>query len=58
MPGSHKSKTKVLHMNYVSGQTPRNVGFQIYIEQALPTVVCCDDEVTCRHRSKCVQPSK
>ncbi|XP_015903778.2 plasminogen [Parasteatoda tepidariorum] len=58
MPGSHKSKTNVLHLNFVSGRTPRDVGFHFYFEQALPTVVCSDDEVTCRHRTKCVQTSK
>ncbi|GIX77686.1 plasma kallikrein [Caerostris extrusa] len=58
IPSRYKSKSNVLHLNFLSGRTPRNVGFQLYFEQADPTVVCDDDQVTCRHKTKCVHKDK
>ncbi|XP_055943490.1 plasminogen-like [Argiope bruennichi] len=54
IPPVHKSKNSVIHLKFVSGRTPRDVGFKLYFQQVDPTVICEDDEVTCRHRTKCV----
>ncbi|GFT62317.1 plasma kallikrein, partial [Nephila pilipes] len=37
VPSRYKSKNSTLHFNFISGRTPRNVGFQFYFEQVDPT---------------------
>ncbi|KAF8763866.1 Transmembrane protease serine 11A like protein [Argiope bruennichi] len=58
VPSRYKSKSNILHLNFISGRTPRNVGFQFYFQQVDPTVICNDEEITCRHRTKCIPKSK
>ncbi|GBL96334.1 Plasma kallikrein [Araneus ventricosus] len=58
VPSRYKSKSNILHLNFISGRTPRSVGFQFYFQQVDPTVICTDDQVTCRHRTKCVPKYK
>ncbi|XP_054706603.1 ovochymase-1-like [Uloborus diversus] len=58
MPLSYKSKTNVLHLSFINSRTSRNTGFQLFYKQVLPTVKCDSDELTCRHRTKCVPLNK
>ncbi|GFV47379.1 plasma kallikrein [Trichonephila clavipes] len=58
VPSRYKSKNSTLHLSFISGRTPRNVGFQFYFEQVDPSVVCKENQVTCRHRTKCVDLDK
>ncbi|KAG8201951.1 hypothetical protein JTE90_027426 [Oedothorax gibbosus] len=54
IPSRFKSKSNVLHLNFISGRTPRDVGFQFYFQHVYPTVTCKDDEILCRTKTKCV----
>lgn len=37
IPPVHKSKNSVIHLNFVSGRVPRDVGFKLYFQQVDPT---------------------
>ncbi|CAL1266411.1 unnamed protein product [Larinioides sclopetarius] len=37
VPSRYKSKSNILHLNFISGRTPRSVGFQFYFQQIDPT---------------------
>ncbi|XP_035216984.1 ovochymase-1-like [Stegodyphus dumicola] len=58
VPMTFRSKTNILHLNFISGRTPRNVGFQFYFQQMLPIIRCTDEQITCRHRTKCLPKEK
>ncbi|CAL1266413.1 unnamed protein product, partial [Larinioides sclopetarius] len=58
VPAQYKSRSNILHLNFLSGRIPRSIGFQFYFQQEDPTVTCNDDQVTCRHRTKCITKVK